>query len=229
MTKPIALGFTDGVSALDELRQRVQAGHHEYAIMLAGGAALSRKTITLAADGLWVVANGIDDTIQHLRTPDLWASSHVGMALDRRALLDMDGDDGLVNVAGRGWVEAEPWFAEVQAKLPAPEPQTDPLRFTLADGPGALRMGEDDWEPAEPSLTLEVCDIGPATVAVIDLAATGWADPETHVAMHAETSIELTIEDIDLMVATLTAIKEDAIANRGFAIRADGYWTNGQE
>jgi len=39
----------------------------------------------------------------------------------------------------------------------------------------------------------------------------------------------LTIEDIDALVATLLAIKEDAIANRDFAIRASGYWTNGIE
>jgi len=224
-TRPVAI-----MGGIDELRQRVLAGHHDYAIMLAGGAAISRKTISIAAEDLWVVENGIDDTTQHLRTPDLWASSHVGLALDRHALLDMDGDRGLVLVAGSGYRNDDEWLAEVQAKLPEPQPQTDPLRFVLDSGPGALRMGEDEWEPAEPSLTLEVCDIGPATVAQIDLSATGWADPETYVAMHAETSIELTIEDIDDLIATLTAIKWDAIENRGFAPRAkDGLWTNGIE
>jgi len=48
--------------------------------------------------------------------------------------------------------------------------------------------------------------------------------------LDATTSIELTIEDIDDLIATLTAIKWDAIENRGFAPRAkDGLWTNGIE
>ena len=40
---------------------------------------------------------------------------------------------------------------------------------------------------------------------------------------------QLTIEDIDDLIATLTAIKWDAIENRGFLLREDGYWTNGEE
>jgi len=222
-TRPVAI-----MGGIDELRQRVLAGHHDYAIMLAGGAAISRKTISIAAEDLWVVENGIDDTTQHLRTPDLWASSHVGLALDRHALLDMDGDRGLVLVAGSGYRNDDEWLAEVQAKLPEPQPQTDPLRFVLDSGPGALRMGEDEWEPAEPSLTLEVCDIGPATVASIDIAATGYGFKD-ETTRSAATSIELTIEDIDAMIATLNAIKWDAIENRGFLLREDGFWTNGIE
>ena len=109
------------------------------------------------------------------------------------------------------------------------ERAANPLVLHLSEGPGAIRMGEDEWEPADPSLTLEPCEIGPATVAQIDLAATGWPDSETYVALHAATSIELTIEDIDDLIATLLAIKEDAIANRGFAIRDNDYWTNGIE
>jgi hypothetical protein len=226
MTKPIAIGFTDGVPALDELRQRVAAGHHDFAIMLAGGLAISRKTITEGPGGGLRIVNEIDGTSHVLSTPELWSQSNVGEALDKRALLDMDGDDGLVNVAGRGWVAAEPWLAEVRAAMPAPAVNDDPLRFVLDQAPGAIRLGSDDeaeWEPADPKLLLEVCDIGPNTVASMDIEAEGFDDKA------AATSIELTIEDIDDLIATLTRIKEDAIANRGFELRASGYWTNGRE
>jgi hypothetical protein len=217
------------MGGIDELRQRVLAGHHDYAIMLAGGLALSRKTIRFAPGGGWHITNHIDDSEQTLSQPELWSESHIGQALDKRALLDMSGNEDMVNVAGRGWVEVDAWLAEGQAKIPPREPQADPRIFTLDGGPGALRMGEDEWEPAEPLLTLEPCDIGPATVASIDLAATGMAFNDGHAVMYAATSIELTIEDIDLMVATLTAIKWDAIENRGFLLRASGFWTNGIE
>ena len=42
--KPVALGFTEGLTALEELVLRVAAGHHDYAIMLGSGA-ISRKTM----------------------------------------------------------------------------------------------------------------------------------------------------------------------------------------
>jgi len=234
MTRPVALGFTDGLTPIDELRQRVAAGHHDYAIMLAGGLALSRKTIRFAPGGGWRITNHIDDTKQVLSQPELWSESHIGLALDNRALLDMSGDP-MLDIEGRGPVLGSTLTDEARAKAAAWREEHDreraanPLVLHLSEGPGAIRMGEDEWEPADPSLTLEPCEIGPATVAQIDLAATGWPDSETYVALHAATSIELTIEDIDDLIATLLAIKEDAIANRGFAIRDNGYWTNGQE
>jgi len=247
--RPVALGFTEGLTPIEELVKRVEAGHHDFAIMLAGGLALSRKTIHYDAPDTWHITNGIDGTRQTLPEAGLWESSHIGLALDRNALLDMMGNDGIVNVEGRGWVAAAPWLDEQRSKTiewleaRAKERAANPLRYTLSDGPGAIRMnaldddgmGHWDWEPANPSLLLEVCEIGPATVASIDLAAACMGFPDgtiegdrcTHA---ATTSIELTIEDIDDLIATLTAIKWDAIENRGFAPRAkDGLWTNGIE
>jgi hypothetical protein len=237
--RPVALGFTDGLAAIDELRQRVMAGHHDYAIMLAGGLALSRKTITREVRGdkggwVWAIRNHIDDSTQHLSDSELWSESNIGEALDKWALLDMSGDP-MLDLPGRGpvlgstlTVEASITAAEWREQH-AKERAAEPLVFRLSEAPGALRMGEDEWEPADPALVLEPCDIGPATVASIDLEATGMAFNDGHTVMFAATSIELTIEDIDDLIATLTAIKEDAIANRGFAIRASGYWTNGIE
>jgi hypothetical protein len=230
MTRPVALGFTDGYTALEELRQRVNAGHHDYAIMLAGGLALSRKTIEFDG-GRWQIINEIDDTGQSLLDPDLWSQSNIGEALDKRALLDMNGDDGLIRIAGRGWVAGKPWLDETQTAAPALPVNDDPLRYEIAGGPGAIRDGDEgaEWEPADPRLVLEIMDIGPATVAQIDLYATsmGFRNEEYTA---AATSIELTMEEIDGLIATLNAIKWDAIENRGFAPREkDGLWTNGIE
>jgi len=229
MTRPVAI-----MGGLPELRQRVAAGHHDFAIMLAGGA-ISLKTIHLLdMPPRWRIRNEIDNTSQTLTDADLWTKSHIGLALDRNALLDMSGDP-MLDIKDRGPVLGSTLTDEARAKAAAWREEHDreraanPLVLHLSEGPGAIRMGEDEWEPADPSLTLEPCEIGPATVAQIDLAATGWPDSETYVALHAATSIELTIEDIDDLIATLLAIKEDAIANRGFAIRDNGYWTNGIE
>lgn len=237
--RPVALGFTDGLTALDELKQRVAAGHHDYAIMLAGGLALSRKTIRRGTGGSWRIANDIDATLQELTDEELWTESNIGIALDRRALLDMSGDP-ILKIEGRGPTLASALNAEAIDRAKAYREQRareraeDPLTFRLSEAPGAIRMGEDadvEWEPADPSLTLEVCDIGPATVAQIDLAAVcmGFLDPArdgSEECRHAATtSIELTIEDIDALIETLTALREDAVTNRGFALREDGFWT----
>ena len=105
----------------------------------------------------------------------------------------------------------------------------DPLVFRLDAAPGAMWVDEpDEWEPADPSLVLGICEIGPHTVASIDITATGFGFKD-NADRAAATSIELTIEDIDDLIATLTALREDAITNRGFAKRADGFWTNGIE
>ena len=230
-TRPVALGFTDGMTALEELHQRVKAGHHDYAIMLAGGLAMSRKTI-IPGDidpDLFCITNHIDNTIQYLSDEGLWTHSNIGEALDKRALLDMSGDP-MLNIEGRGPVLGSTLTEEAVCECGIFN--DDPLRYEIGGGPGAIRMSADDeadWEPADSILTLEIMDIGPATVAQIDLAATshGFADGTTP---SATTSIELTIEDIDGLIATLTRIREDAIENRGFAPREkDGLWTNSIE
>lgn len=240
--RPVALGFTEGLSALDELRMRVEAGHHDYAIMLGFGG-LSSKVIHRGTGGSWRILNEIDASLQELTDEELWTESHIGIALDRRALLDMSGDPVLA-IEGRGPTLASTLNAEAIDRAKAYREQRareraeDPLTFRLSEAPGAIRMGEDadvEWEPANPSLTLEVCEIGPATVAQIDLAAVcmGFLDPArdgSEECRHAATtSIELTIEDIDALIETLTALREDAVANRGFALREDGFWTNGVE
>jgi len=228
--KTRALGFVDGMTALEELKQRVAAGHHEFAIMLGGGLAISRKTVNHKDDGRWHIVNQIDDSIQVLTDEELWTESHIGEALDKHAFLDLDdADDPLINLGGSmvGHVFFDPLI-----KRTAPDTE-HPLEFRLSDAPGAIRIddshgNEGEWEPADPSLLLETCSIGPYTVAQIDLAATAMLSERNGLSSGAATSIELTIEDIDSMIYHLTAIKEDAIANRGFAKRGD-YWSNGEE
>jgi hypothetical protein len=247
MTRPVAI-----MGGLDELRQRVAARHHDYAIMLAGGAAISRKTIRLKTKR-WEIANHIDGSRQRLTDEELWTESNIGEALDKHALLDMSGDP-MLDIEGRGPVLASVLNAEAIGQAAAwrearaKERAENPRRFALSDAPGSMRLGEEgeEWEPANPSLVLEPCDIGPHTVASIDLAGTmldftnakGEPQPNGYylVAYPANkplraiaASIELGIEDIDDLIETLTAIRQDAIANRGFAKRADGFWTNGSE
>jgi len=221
--RPVAI-----MGGLPELRQRVAAGHHDFAIMLAGGAAISRKTIHLLdMPPRWRVRNEIDNTSQTLTDEDLWAKSHVGLALDRNALLDMSGDP-LLDIKDRGPVLGSTLTEEARAQREEAK-SDDPLVFRLDAAPGAMWVDEpDEWEPADPSLVLGICEIGPHTVASIDITATGFGFKD-NADRAAATSIELTIEDIDAMIATLNAIKWDAIENRGFLLREDGYWTNGEE
>jgi hypothetical protein len=234
MTQPVAI-----LGGIEELRQRCLLGHDLFSIMLAGGMARSGKTIDLRGD-TWSIWNDIDDTAQDLTDAELWTESHIGEALDKGALLDLMGNNGIVHVKDRGWIALDVFEAEARAswEAAAAEARKDdgPLVYRIHAAPGSIRMGEDadaDWEPADPSLVLEPCEIGPHTVASIDIAAVcrGFLAPYggERCSHAATTSIELTIEDIDQMVAALLAIKEDAIANRGFALGKDGYWTNGEE
>lgn len=78
-----------------ELRLRLAAGHRDYAIMLAGGLVLSRKTIGKASRSRFCVRNEIDGTSQVLSEDELWSLSNIGLALNSGALLDMAGDAGL--------------------------------------------------------------------------------------------------------------------------------------
>lgn len=234
--RPVAIGFAEGLTPIEELVMRVAAGHHDYAIMLAGGMALSRKTIRHPAEDRWEIVNHIDGSRQTLPEAGLWESSHIGEALDKRALLDLSGDP-ILKVEGRGPVLGSTVHAEGVEKAKAWREQRareraeQPLVFHLDAAPGAIRVGEPnedhvdhgEWEPADPALDLHVMDIGPATVAEIDLEAVSFGG------RFAATSIELTIEDIDSLIATLTGLREDAIANRGFAQDENGFWTNGRD
>ena len=71
----------DPVQGLDDLRARVTAGETEFAILLAGGLAYSRKTIR-RSKGRWHIRNHIDDTVQRLTDEELWTLSNIGPALD---------------------------------------------------------------------------------------------------------------------------------------------------
>lgn len=221
MNKPVAIGFTDGITALDELRQRVASGHHDFAIMLAGGLALSRKRISIH-DGYWDITNGIDGSHQRLDDRSLWTESHIGVALDKRALLDLDGNEGLLVVEG-SLVNAQEWGQSLRDAF-VPDDNSDPLTFRLTTAPGAIKL-DDDWEPADPSLLIEPCDIGAYTVAQIDLAATGFGFADGDI-RSAATSVELTIEDIDTIIERLSAIKQNAIDVRGFTFKEGRGWAN---
>lgn len=100
------------------------------------------------------------------------------------------------------------------------------LEITLEGNPGAIRMGADadvEWEPADVSLTVRPLGIGAYTAAEIDLAASCYEFYDQAMGHEATTSTELTMEDIDRLIAALEAIKADAIANRGFALEG-GVW-----
>ena len=79
------------IESLDDLRDRVRAGHSTFAILLAGGLAYSRKTIKRGTSGRWVIKNHIDDTRQTLTDEQLWTESNIGVAIERGALVQLDG------------------------------------------------------------------------------------------------------------------------------------------
>ncbi len=79
------------VDSLEDLEDRVRAGHHTFAILLAGGLAYSRKTIRRGRGRRWIVKNHIDDTTQTLTSEQLWTESNIGIALERRALVQLEG------------------------------------------------------------------------------------------------------------------------------------------
>jgi hypothetical protein len=66
---------------INELRASVAAGHHKFGILLAGGRAVSRKTIRLRG-GKWHIKNHIDNTSQALTDAELWTESNIGEALE---------------------------------------------------------------------------------------------------------------------------------------------------
>ena len=80
---------------LDELRLLASAPEGvDVAILLAGGAARSSKHIRFIAPhgryrhtGRFEVFNEIDGTWQTLWPSQLWTRSHIGEALDKRALI----------------------------------------------------------------------------------------------------------------------------------------------
>ena len=122
MSRPKAVAILGG---LDELRQRVTAGHSDFAIMVAGGLGISRKTIRLVGGRrTWNVRNHVDGSVQLLTDLTLWDESNIGEALDKGALLDMDGDDGLIRVAVEGREtgtlhNAAEYLASRRSQLPA--------------------------------------------------------------------------------------------------------------
>lgn len=85
MNKPV----NKPVSDIDDLRTRVLDGRTNYAILLAGGLAHSRKTIRMTGVlGRWRITNHIDDTRQTLTDAELWTESNIGTALDHLALVE---------------------------------------------------------------------------------------------------------------------------------------------
>jgi hypothetical protein len=107
MSTPVA------INSIGELRRRVIAGHHDFAILLAGRMMRSSKFISLnpcdvhadpdvagfpCTEGsacLWDVINEIDGSVQEDMTDiEFWTQSNIGEALDKNALIDDDGDEG---------------------------------------------------------------------------------------------------------------------------------------
>lgn len=120
MTTPVA------IHSVGELRRRTLAGHSDFAIMLAGGAFISRKEVGInpcdfhEADAqapvcsdpacVFVVINGIDGSEQEMTADGLWTESNIGEALTKNALLDMEGDvpdDRVAVLDGKGGIALE--------------------------------------------------------------------------------------------------------------------------
>lgn len=78
----------DVITSLDDLKERAKKGPVHAAILLAGGAAFSRKTIRRRGEG-WVVRNHIDGTVQGMSDEQLWTWSNIGEAIDKGALVVM--------------------------------------------------------------------------------------------------------------------------------------------
>jgi hypothetical protein len=64
-----------------ELRRALRGGHREFRLLLADGAAFSRKTITLLRDGRFRVVNHIDDSVQKLSGRQLYSRSNIGQGM----------------------------------------------------------------------------------------------------------------------------------------------------
>lgn len=75
------------VKNMKHFRELLNAGRHEYFIVLAGGLVRSSKDIELIENGKFCVVNYIDDTTQHLTEKELYTKSNIGEALDKHSLV----------------------------------------------------------------------------------------------------------------------------------------------
>ena len=135
--------------------------------------------------------------------------TYVGMPLGR-------ADLSLADIAGAAYdgvhIDLINWLRSEIADREAPDTNASDLADGAVDveivpaGPGAYRFpvsAEPDWDAADVSLTVgNIADGERASVAEIGLLAThiGRGQP-------VDVSIELTVEDIDHLIAALKAIK----------------------
>ena len=64
-----------------QLRRAIGEGCNHFCLLLCGGAAFSRKSISLEEDGRFYVENWIDDSIQTLTGIQLYTESNIGNAM----------------------------------------------------------------------------------------------------------------------------------------------------
>ena len=64
-----------------QLRRAIADGCCDFCLLLCGGAAFSRKFISLEDDGRFYVENWIDDSIQTLTGRQLYTESNIGNAM----------------------------------------------------------------------------------------------------------------------------------------------------
>ena len=64
-----------------QLRRAIADGCNDFCLLLCGGAAFSRKFISLEDDGRFYVENWIDDSVQTLSGRQLYTESNIGVAM----------------------------------------------------------------------------------------------------------------------------------------------------
>lgn len=79
------------IRSVSALQRAMKNGHHEFAVLLNGGA-YSRKIIYPLKDGLYQVDNCIDDSTQVLTEKEMTDRSitHVGYAMILGAFIQLD-------------------------------------------------------------------------------------------------------------------------------------------
>jgi hypothetical protein len=69
------------------LRKSIADGQREFRLLLGEGLVYSRKTISVRADGIFIVHNHIDETVQSLTGRQLYTESNIGEGMRKGAFV----------------------------------------------------------------------------------------------------------------------------------------------
>lgn len=79
------------IKTLAGLDLAIKRGHHEFAIVLSGGAVISRKVIHFFKNGKYAIENCVDDTNQKLTVEQIMnrGYSNIGHAMKEGAFIQL--------------------------------------------------------------------------------------------------------------------------------------------